>query len=113
MMTRNDRLDALKRLAEQRVVVLDGAMGTMIQSLGLDETDFRGERFKDHSRDLKGDNDPLNLTRPAANDRSHRDYPEAGADSLQTTTINDNTTSKQTNNLAHSREGKNGGKTQN
>src|SRR3546814_938214 len=88
MMTRNDRLDALKRLAEQRVVVLDGAMGTMIQSLGLDETDFRGERFKDHSRDLEGDNDLLNLTRPDAIERLHRDYLEAGADIIQHNTFN-------------------------
>src|SRR3546814_17588966 len=63
-------------------------MGTMIQSLGLDETDFRGERFKDHSRDLKGDNDLLNLTRPDAIERLHRDYLEAGADIIQTNTFN-------------------------
>ncbi len=87
-MTRTERLEALHRLAEQRVLVLDGAMGTMIQNLKLDEADFRGERFKDHDRELKGDNDLLNLTKPDAIEAIHRQYLEAGADIIQTNTFN-------------------------
>jgi len=87
-MTKPNRLDALNRLAEQRVLVLDGAMGTMIQNLKLDEADFRGKRFENHDRDLRGDNDLLNLTRPDAIEAIHHEYLEAGADIIQTNTFN-------------------------
>jgi 5-methyltetrahydrofolate--homocysteine methyltransferase len=80
--------EALARLADQRVVVLDGAMGTMIQGLALNEQQFRGDRFADHGQDLKGDNDILNLTQPAAIEAIHRDYFAAGADIVQTNTFN-------------------------
>ncbi|HET6462854.1 MAG TPA: homocysteine S-methyltransferase family protein, partial [Candidatus Krumholzibacteria bacterium] len=62
---RLDRTDELRRLLSQRILVIDGAMGTMIQTYRLDEAAFRGERFKDHPKDLKGNNDLLCLTRPA------------------------------------------------
>src|SRR3546814_10923519 len=63
-------------------------MGTIVQGRGLDGTHFRGELFKVHSRDLKGDNDLLNLTRPDAIEQLQRDYLEAGADISQTNTFN-------------------------
>ena len=87
-MTRADRLEALDTLAAQRVVVLDGAMGTMIQNLKLQEADFRGERFKDHDRELQGDNDILNLSKPEAIVGIHDAYLDAGADIIQTNTFN-------------------------
>lgn len=73
-----------------RVLVLDGAMGTMIQRLGLSEADFRGERFADLEGELKGCNDLLCLTRPDAIARIHREYIAAGADIIETNTFNAN-----------------------
>ena len=73
---------------EQRILVLDGAMGTMIQSYKLEEADFRGELFASHPCDLKGDNDLLSLTRPDVIDSIHRGYLEAGADIIETNTFN-------------------------
>src|SRR5271157_4601630 len=78
----------LERLLRERIVLLDGAMGTMVQSYGLDEAAFRGERFRTWHRDLKGLNDLLNLTRPALIQEIHRQYLEAGADILETNTFN-------------------------
>ena len=72
----------------QRIVILDGAMGTMIQSYKLDEAGFRGERFKDWPTDLKGNNDLLNLTQPQIIQAIHREYLEAGADLVETNTFN-------------------------
>lgn len=77
----------LSRLAAARILVLDGAMGTMIQRLKLDEQDFRGERFADWPRDLKGNNDLLILTKPDAIEAIHRQYFEAGADLVETNTF--------------------------
>ena len=65
---------------EKRILVLDGAMGTMIQRYNLSEEDFRGERFKDHSHLLKGNNDLLSITRPDIIKAIHAEYFEAGAD---------------------------------
>ena len=59
-----DRIDALAGAARERIVILDGAWGVLLQGRGLTEEDFRGERFRDHPRDVKGDPDLLNLTRP-------------------------------------------------
>ena len=73
---------------QQRILVLDGAMGTMIQQRKLDEGAFRGERFKDWKKDLKGHNDLLNLTQPAIIENIHRQYLEAGADIVETNTFN-------------------------
>jgi 5-methyltetrahydrofolate--homocysteine methyltransferase len=78
---------ALKAAAAQRVLVLDGAMGTMIQSLRLSEADFRGARFADWPRDLRGNNDLLNLTQPQYIKQFHLDYLHAGADIVETNTF--------------------------
>ncbi len=85
---------ALEQLLDQRIVVLDGAMGTMIQDHGLDEEDFRGERFADWPRDLKGNNDLLNLTQPGIVEGIHRAFLEAGSDIIETNTFNSTTISQ-------------------
>jgi len=77
----------LAAAAAKRVLVLDGAMGTMIQSLRLSEEDFRGERFADWPRELKGNNDLLNLTQPEHLKRFHLDYLRAGADIIESNTF--------------------------
>src|SRR5690242_18781541 len=79
-----ERLSALLR---ERILVLDGAMGTMVQRHALDEAAFRGERFARHGRDLKGDNDILVLTRPDVIRGIHDAYLEAGADVIETSTF--------------------------
>ncbi|MBK8166950.1 MAG: methionine synthase [bacterium] len=78
----------LARLAADRILVLDGAMGTMIQTYGLDEAAFRGALLRDHPRDLKGNNDILNLTQPQVISEIYRGYLEAGADIITTNTFN-------------------------
>jgi len=83
-----DTRSELERLLSERVLVLDGAMGTMIQSYKLEEQDFRGERFRTHPKDLKGNNDLLTLTRPDVIAAIHRAYLDAGADILETNTFN-------------------------
>lgn len=79
---------SLETLLQQRILVLDGAMGTMIQQRKLDESAFRGERFKDWKKDQKGHNDLLNLTQPDIIEEIHRQYFEAGADIVETNTFN-------------------------
>src|SRR6187397_2791587 len=86
--TRTTRLAALDRALEQRILVLDGAMGTMIQRYGLTEAQYRGERFRDYGRDLRGNNDLLSITRPEVIREIHAQYLEAGADILETNTFN-------------------------
>jgi 5-methyltetrahydrofolate--homocysteine methyltransferase len=78
---------AFRDLFASRLVVLDGAMGSMIQTLKLSEADFRGQRFKTHPHDLQGNNDLLALTRPDAIEQIHRDYFAAGADIVETNTF--------------------------
>jgi len=78
----------LEALLRRRIVILDGAMGTMIQQRKLDEASFRGVRFKDWKRDVKGHNDLLNLTQPDIIVDIHRQYLEAGADIIETNTFN-------------------------
>jgi len=85
------RLDALLR---ERILVLDGAMGTMIQRHKLTEADFRGERWASHSRDLRGNNDILSITRPDVIGQIHRQYLEAGADIIETNTFSSNVVSQ-------------------
>src|SRR5450432_1756185 len=80
--------DALTRLLAERIVVLDGAMGTQVQALRLDDADYRGERFADWQVDLKGLHDLLCLTQPDAVRGIHRSYLEAGADIIETNTFN-------------------------
>ena len=81
---------ALQRLLRERIVILDGAMGTMIQTYRLDEAGYRGQRFKDWRSDLKGNNDLLNLTRPDVVGAICNAYVDAGADLLATNTFNAN-----------------------
>jgi 5-methyltetrahydrofolate--homocysteine methyltransferase len=78
---------ALRRLAAERILVLDGAMGTMIQALGLDEEGFRGARFDAWNREVRGNNDLLNLSRPDAVRAIHLEYFRAGADIVSTNTF--------------------------
>ncbi|MGF1622444.1 MAG: homocysteine S-methyltransferase family protein [Rhodomicrobiaceae bacterium] len=87
-MTGTDRIEALKRLPEDRIVILDGAMGTMIQRYKLSEEDYRGTRFADWSSDLKGNNDLLVLSQPEIIREIHEAYLEAGADVVETNTFN-------------------------
>jgi 5-methyltetrahydrofolate--homocysteine methyltransferase len=87
MTDKTHRVAALERAASKRILVLDGAMGTMLQSHALEESDFRGERFRDHPRDLKGNNDLLSLTRPDIVRGIHEAYLEAGADIVETNTF--------------------------
>jgi 5-methyltetrahydrofolate--homocysteine methyltransferase len=85
-----ERMDGparLRALLDERIVVLDGAWGVLLQGKGLSEREFRGDRFADHDRDLKGDPDLLNITRPAIVERVHRAYLEAGADITTTNTF--------------------------
>ena len=84
----SDRSAQLAALMGERILVLDGAMGTMIQRERLDEAQFRGERFRDWPRDLKGNNDLLALTQPELIRRIHAQYLEAGADIIETNTFN-------------------------
>ena len=84
-----DRIEHLQRLLRERIVIIDGAMGTMIQRHKLDEAAFRGARFADwRGKDLKGLNDLLNITRPHIIEEIHRQYLEAGADIIETNTFN-------------------------
>src|ERR1051325_4193001 len=76
--------DRLHQLLAQRILILDGAMGTMIQRHQLTEADFRGDRFRNHAHDLKGNNDLLVLTRPDVIAEIHRAYLAAGADIIET-----------------------------
>ncbi len=87
-MNRKSRLAALEALAEQRILVLDGAMGTQIQALGLEEEDFRGQAFSGWEKSLKGNNDLLSLTRPEDIKAIHKRYIEAGADLIETNSFN-------------------------
>src|SRR5262245_12403502 len=87
-------LDTLNRALAGRLLILDGAMGTMIQRRGLTEADFRGERFAAHAGDLKGNNDLLVLTRPDVIRDIHREYLAAGADIIETNTFNSNAISQ-------------------
>ncbi|MDX2133624.1 MAG: methionine synthase [Saprospiraceae bacterium] len=84
----NDTLQRLEQAVRQRILIIDGAMGTMIQRRNLQETDFRGTQFAAHHKDLQGNNDLLCLTRPDVIESIHREYLEAGADLIETNTFN-------------------------
>lgn len=81
------RARQLRALLAERIVYLDGAMGTMIQRHKLNEADFRGDRFRNHPSDLKGNNDLLSLTQPQIITEIHRQYLEAGSDIIETNTF--------------------------
>jgi 5-methyltetrahydrofolate--homocysteine methyltransferase len=83
-----DRSTELRALLAQRLLILDGAMGTMVQRHGLVEADYRGSRFATHGKDLKGNNDLLCLTRPDVIGGIHAEYLEAGADIIETNSFN-------------------------
>ncbi|MDR0429836.1 MAG: methionine synthase [Tannerellaceae bacterium] len=85
--------DKFLQLLDERILILDGAMGTMIQAYQLSEQDYRGERFANHPGDLKGNNDLLNITRPGIIKEIHRQYLDAGADIFATNTFNANAVS--------------------
>src|SRR5262245_43289780 len=82
-----DRIDRLRKLLDERIVVLDGSWGVLLQGRGITEEEWRGERFRDHSHDVKGDPDLLNLTRPDIVAEIHRAYFAAGADIATTNTF--------------------------
>jgi 5-methyltetrahydrofolate--homocysteine methyltransferase len=84
----------IREILEHRILVLDGAMGTMIQGYTLEEEDFRGERFKDHEHSLKGNNDLLTITQPQIIKDIHSAYFEAGADIVETNTFSSTTISQ-------------------
>ena len=86
-MNRTERIAALKAAAKERILILDGSWGVMIQRRGLDETDFRGDRFAGHDGQMKGNNDILCLTRPDIVTDLHNAYFEAGADISETNTF--------------------------
>src|SRR5919112_424416 len=84
---RGVRVSEFRALLKQRIIVLDGAMGTMIQKYGLTEEDYRGERFKDYPRELKGNNDLLSITQPQIIRDIHEAVLEVGADIVETNTF--------------------------
>lgn len=92
-MNKNNRTTLLEDLLAQRIMILDGAMGTMIQRHKLEEADFRGLRFADYPHDLRGNNDLLTLTQPDIIRGIHTGYLEAGADIIETNTFNSNAAS--------------------
>ena len=91
----------IKEILKDRILVLDGAMGTMVQGYGLKETDFRGLEFKNHATDLMGNNDILSITRPDIVKEIHEAYLEAGADLIETNTFNANSISQSDYHLEH------------
>ncbi|MBC7173679.1 MAG: homocysteine S-methyltransferase family protein, partial [Polyangiaceae bacterium] len=89
-MSTADLRDTFARLMEERILVFDGAMGTMIQRHRFEEADYRGERFREHPHDVKGNNDLLVLTKPSVIRDIHAAYLDAGADVIETNTFNAN-----------------------
>src|SRR5699024_2093446 len=80
-------MQKIQDLLQDRILLLDGALGTVIQGYKLSEKDFRGERFKNHSSDLKGNNDLLSITQPDIIKEIHRSYLDAGSDIIETNTF--------------------------
>jgi 5-methyltetrahydrofolate--homocysteine methyltransferase len=95
------RAAELPALLARRIVIIDGAMGTMIQRYKLGEADFRGERFKDHPKDLKGNNELLQFTRPEVLRQIHDQYLAAGADLVETNTFGATSIAQEDYGLAH------------
>jgi 5-methyltetrahydrofolate--homocysteine methyltransferase len=81
----------IRKLLEKRILIIDGAMGTMIQRHKLSEADYRGDRFKDWHTDVKGNNDLLSITQPGIIIGIHKEYLEAGADIIETNTFSSTT----------------------
>ena len=89
-----DSRDLFEKALNKRILVIDGAMGTMIQEYDLDEHVFRGDRFSGSENDLKGNNDILSITQPAIIEEIHRGFLEVGADIIETNTFNANSVSQ-------------------
>ena len=87
-------LKTIQEIAKEQILLIDGAMGTMLQAYQIEEADFRGDRLKDHPSDLKGNNDLLSLSRPDVVEAIHTAYLEAGADLIETNTFNANAISQ-------------------
>ena len=87
-MNRNTRIQKLHDAIAERILILDGAMGSLIQSYQLEESDYRGERFSDWPTDIKGNNDLLSITRPDVIEAIHTAYLDAGADIIESNTFN-------------------------
>ena len=85
-----DKTEEIQQLLRERILIIDGAMGTMIQRHNLEEAHYRGERFADYPTDLRGNNDLLCLTQPQIIEEIHRQYLDAGADIIETNTFNSN-----------------------
>lgn len=100
-MKQSTLINELQQTLTKRIMFMDGAMGTMIQSYKLTEADFRGERFKQHSHDLKGNNDLLVLTKPAVIQEIHKKYLLAGSDIIETNTFSANRISQKDYGLEH------------
>jgi 5-methyltetrahydrofolate--homocysteine methyltransferase len=93
-MKKRNRQEQLEQLLKERILILDGAMGTMIQGFKLGEAEFRGERFKDHPVEVRGNNDLLSITQPGIIQDIHKAFLEAGADIIETNTFNSNAVSQ-------------------
>src|SRR5438105_233262 len=93
-MNNSECLIRLKETLDRRIVILDGALGTVIQTYNLTESDFRGTQFAAHPRDLRLNADLLNLTQPHIIEDIHHQYLEAGADIIETNTFNSNAISQ-------------------
>jgi 5-methyltetrahydrofolate--homocysteine methyltransferase len=89
-MDRQQRIESLHQALSERILLLDGAMGTTIQGFGLDEDEFRGDRFRDWKIDLKGNNDLISITKPHVVKDIHRQFLDAGSDIIETNTFNSN-----------------------
>src|ERR1700761_2176177 len=94
-------LHPLEALLQKRIVIIDGAMGTTLQTFKLSEADFRGDRFKDHHKDLKGNGDILSITKPEVIADIHRRFLEAGADIIEKNTFSGQTISQSDYDLEH------------
>ncbi|PCI42117.1 MAG: methionine synthase [Moraxellaceae bacterium] len=101
MSPRLERIKSLYSALEDRILILDGAMGTMIQGYHLEEQDYRGSRFTEHAQDVKGNNDLLSLSQPKIIREIHQAYLEAGADILETNTFNSTVVSQADYNMEH------------
>ena len=80
-------MKSIRKCLNERILIIDGAMGTMIQRYKLEEKDYRGTRFKDWHTDVKGNSDLLNITQPQIIEAIHKEYLEAGADIIETNTF--------------------------
>src|SRR5258708_30448307 len=80
-------MKTIQECLQERILIIDGAMGTMIQRYKLEEKEYRGERFKDWQKDVKGNNDLLSITQPHIIEAIHQQYLEAGADIIETNTF--------------------------